>query len=63
MIVDACLLNMDYVGFEYLPGREASEKRFILLKMQNMMDIKKVLLQWFINFLIRGPVCLHGKRP
>ena len=63
MNVDACLLNMDYIGFKDLPGREAFEKRFILLKIQNMMDIKKVLLQWFINFLIRSPVCLHGQRP
>ena len=28
-------------------------KRLILLKIQNMMDIKKVLLQWFINSLIK----------
>ena len=28
-------------------------KRLIFLKVQNMMDIKGVLLQWFINFLIK----------
>ena len=28
-------------------------KHLILLKIQNMMDIKEVLLQWFINFLIK----------
>ena len=27
-------------------------KHLILLKIQNLMDIKEVLLQWFINFLI-----------
>ena len=25
----------------------------VLLKIENMMDIKGVLLQWFINFLIK----------
>ena len=29
-------------------------KHLILLKIQNMMDIKEVLLQWFINFLIEN---------
>ena len=28
-------------------------KHLILLKIQIMMDIKMVLLQWFINFLIK----------
>ena len=28
-------------------------KYLVLLKIQNMMDIKQVLLQWFINFLIK----------
>ena len=28
------------------------DKAFKLLKMQNMLGIKEVLLQWFINFLI-----------
>ena len=27
-------------------------KHLMLLKLQNMMDIKEVLLQWFINLLI-----------
>ena len=29
------------------------DKAFKLLKMQNMLDIKEVLLQWFIIFLIK----------
>ena len=28
-------------------------KHIILLKIQNMMNIKEILLQWFINFLIK----------
>ena len=28
-------------------------KHLILLKIRNMMDIKEVFLQWFINFLIK----------
>ena len=28
-------------------------KRLILLKIQNIMDIKEVLLQWFINSLTK----------
>ena len=28
-------------------------KHLILLKIQNEIDIKEVLLQWFINFLIK----------
>ena len=31
-------------------------KHLILLKIQNMMDIKEVLLQWFKNFLIKSPL-------
>ena len=29
-------------------------KNLILLKIQNMMDVKEALLQWFMNFLIRN---------
>ena len=29
-------------------------KHLILLKIQNTMDINVVLLQWFINFLIKS---------
>ena len=29
-------------------------KHLILLKIQNMMDIKEVFLQWFINVLIKN---------
>ena len=28
-------------------------KHLIFLKIENMMDIKELLLQWFINFLIK----------
>ena len=30
-------------------------KRLILLKIQNMINIKEELLQWFIKFLIKSP--------
>ena len=45
-----------YGGFKNLTKRRASEKNcaimhLILLIIQNMMDIKEVLLQWFINVL------------
>ena len=42
-------------------------KHLTLLKIQNLEDTKEVLLQWFINFLIRTlpVVLLHmlGPRP
>ena len=28
--------------------------------MKNMMDIKGVLLQWFIHFFVKNPLCLQG---
>ena len=34
-------------------------KHLVLLKIQNMMDIKRVLLQWFINFLTK--ICFTCK--
>ena len=51
---------MAYGHFKDLAKRTASDKilrdeAFILLKIQNMMDIKEVLLLWFINFLIKNP--------
>ena len=33
---------------------------FILLKIQNVSDIKEFLLQWFINFLIKRMLHLRG---
>ena len=49
---------MAYGDFKDLTRRTASDKilrdrHFISLKMQNMMDIKEVLLQRFINSLIK----------
>ena len=49
---------MAYGDFKDLAKRTASgkvseKKHFILLKILNMMDIKEVLLLWFINFLIK----------
>ena len=49
---------MAYGDFEDFPKRVASDKilrnkALILLKIQNAIVIKKVILQWFINFLIR----------
>ena len=49
---------MAYGGFKDLNRRAAPDKvlrikHFILLKIQNMMDINVDLLQWFIIFLIK----------
>ena len=49
---------MAYGGFKDLSRRAAPDKvlrikHFILLKIQNMMDINVDLLQWFIIFLIK----------
>ena len=46
---------MAYGYFKDLPKITASDKvfhdkAFNIAKVQNMMDIKEVLLQWFINF-------------
>ena len=51
---------MAYGDFEDLARRTASDnvlrsKAFNMAKNQNMMDIKEVLLLWFINFLIKNP--------
>ena len=47
--------DMTYGDFKDLARRATSDKvlrdkHLILLKIQNMMGIKEVLLQWFINF-------------
>ena len=54
---------MAYGDFRDLPRRTAMIKDYVmkhltLLKMQNMMHIKKVLLQWVIKFLIRNLLVL-----
>ena len=60
---------MAYGDFKDLTKRTASDKTLhnkafnIAKKKKKMMDIKKVLLQWLINFLIKNPLCLHGQRP
>ena len=36
-------------------------KQLILLKIQNMMDFKEVLLRWFINFLIKSRLVVVSK--
>ena len=49
---------MAYGDFKDLARRTAADKmlsvkHLILLKIQDKMDIKAELLQWFINFLIK----------
>ena len=60
--------DMAYGDFKYLIRTTAFDKyilikHLILLKIRYMMDIKKVLLQWFINFLIKNLLCLRCQRP
>ena len=50
--------DMVYGDFKDIPRRTAPDKIFvikhiILPKIQNMMDIKEVLLQWFINISMK----------
>ena len=50
---------MVYGDFKNLPRRTAADKvlrdkAFNLLKIQTMMDIKKDLQRWFINFSIKN---------
>ena len=50
---------MAYEGFKDLTRRTASDKilydkHLIFLNIRNMIHIKKVLLQWFINSLIKN---------
>ena len=59
---------MAYGHFKDLTRRTVSdkllrEKIFSVAKIQNMMDIKGVLFQWFLNFLIKNLLCLFGQRP
>ena len=61
--------DMTYGDFKDLIGRAASitncsMKRLILLKIQSMIDIKEVLLQWSTNVLIKKlHLHMHGQRP
>ena len=61
--------DMTYGDFKDLIGRAASitncsMKRLVLLKIQTMMDIKEVLLQWSTNVLIKKlHLHMHGQRP
>ena len=60
---------MAYVDFKNLARRTASDKvlrdnAFNIAKIQNMMDIKDILLLWFINFLMKSQqvgVLLHSE--
>ena len=50
--------DMAYRDFKKLTRRIVSDKilrnkHLMLLKIQNLMDIKEILLQWFTNFLIK----------
>ena len=61
--------DMTYGDFKDLIGRPTSitncpMKRLILLKIQTMIDIKEVLLQWSTNVLIKKlHLHMHGQRP
>ena len=64
--IDKAKNDMVYSGFSYLPRTTPSDKvlhdkQMILLKIQNIMDVKEVLLQWFINLLIMGLLHLEIK--
>ena len=65
----ACFQNdMTYGDFKDLIRRAASitncsMKRLVLLKIQTMIDIKEVLLQWSTNVLIKKlHLHMHGQR-
>ena len=50
---------MAYVAYKNSSKRTASDKVLCdqsskMQKIQNMLDIKEDLLQWLINFLIKG---------
>ena len=60
---------MGYGDFKDLARRTASDNvlrdnAFNIAKIQNMMDIKDILLLWFINFLMKSQqvgVLLHSE--
>ena len=57
-ILDSIQHDMAYGDFKGLTRRTASEysviKPLTLLKLRNLMNIKEVLLQWSVNFLIKN---------
>ena len=63
----ACFqLDMAYEDFKDLPRKTVSDKtlrvkQLVFLKIQNMMAIKEVLLQWFLNLLIRNLLVVMSK--
>ena len=56
---------MVHGDFKDLPKGTASDEllhkdhNLMLLKIQNMIGIKKVLLQWFINFSRKYPILMQ----
>ena len=58
---------MSYGDFKNLTRRTAfdkilRDKAFNLAKNSKYDGYQGALLQWFINFLIKNPLCLHGQR-
>ena len=47
--------DLAYGDFKHLARRTNYSDHSTLLKIQNMMDTKEVLLLWFIIFLIKSP--------
>ena len=59
---------MAYGNLKDLTRRTVSDKFlrdkiFSVAKIQNIMDIKGVLSQWFLNFLVKNLLCLFDERP
>ena len=59
---------MAYGNLKDLTRRTVSDKLlrdkiFSVAKIQNIMDIKGVLPQWFLNFLVKNLLCLFDERP
>ena len=54
-LLKACFQHdMSYGDFKDSTKVQLLTKHLILLRIQNIMDIKGVLLQWFINLLINA---------
>ena len=59
---------MAYGNLKDLTRRTVSDKLLrdkilSVAKIQNIMDIKGVLSQWFLNFLVKNLLCLFDERP
>ena len=59
--------DITYGDFKDLAKTTAFEKydainHFILLKIQNVMDTKEILLQWFTNISIKSPLLLRQEQ-